>query len=109
MLLAKCINCVHTATVSTTNTKYLARGRGKKCMPELFRHRAYRTTRIQTVVVAIQSEPMRDSCSSEQVSALGRMNCLKVLSVLVAAVRHPAPPLALFLAAVSSFSLASAA
>ena len=46
---------------------------------------------------------------SEQVSAPGQRRRLKVLSALVAAVRHPAASAALQLAAVSSFSLASAA
>jgi hypothetical protein len=46
--------------------------------------------------------------ASEQIIASGRRSCLKVLSALVAAVRHPAAEVALQLAAVPSFSLAYA-
>ena len=47
--------------------------------------------------------------ANEEVNASGRRDCLKVLSALVAAVRHPAAASAVLLAAMPRFSLASVA
>ena len=52
-----------------------------------------RACRASTKSLALLFEPSELKAASEQVN--GRRDCLKVLSALVAAVRHPAPVSAL--------------